>query len=221
MGGVLGRLFKVKKLELVLVGIENRCAPRTEVVGGPLTDPVCRAASRSGKSTLLNMMAMGTSIQTVPTVGLSVKTMKHAGVSMKVSCPQEDWRAHVCVPPNSDSQPDRGTQAWDLGGSAQFRSEWGRYPRGCDVILFLVDTNDVSRRPTTPPNLGSSRDWKVVADGTQPTMLICVVDVLVYLHRRGSACRSRARSCTRSWRTPSCKRCRCWCWVTRSTWSLT
>ena len=61
MGGVLGRLFKVKKLELVLVGIEN-----------------------SGKSTLLNMMAMGTSIQTVPTVGLSVKTMKHAGVSMKV-----------------------------------------------------------------------------------------------------------------------------------------
>ena len=26
MGGVLGRLFKVKKLELVMVGIENRCA---------------------------------------------------------------------------------------------------------------------------------------------------------------------------------------------------
>ena len=25
MGGVLGRLFKVKKLELVLVGIENSC----------------------------------------------------------------------------------------------------------------------------------------------------------------------------------------------------
>ena len=28
MGGVLGRLFKVKKLELVLVGIENSCEPR-------------------------------------------------------------------------------------------------------------------------------------------------------------------------------------------------
>ena len=40
--------------------------------------------SSRGKSTLLNMMAMGTYIQTVPTVGLSVKTMKHAGVSMKV-----------------------------------------------------------------------------------------------------------------------------------------
>ena len=38
------------------------------------------------------MMAMGTSIQTVPTVGLSVKTMKHAGVSMKVrACPRHDW----------------------------------------------------------------------------------------------------------------------------------
>ena len=35
---------------------------------------------------------MGTSIQTVPTVGLSVKTMKHAGVSMKVrACPRHDW----------------------------------------------------------------------------------------------------------------------------------
>lgn len=43
-----------------------------------------RVCSCRGKSTLLNMMAMGTSIQTVPTVGLSVKTMKHAGVSMKV-----------------------------------------------------------------------------------------------------------------------------------------
>ena len=45
-------------------------------------------------------------------------------------------------------------QAWDLGGSAQFRSEWGRYTRGCDVILFLVDTNDVSRaalRAGAPP----------------------------------------------------------------------
>jgi hypothetical protein len=111
MGGVLGRLFKVKKLELVLVGIENsyepplplpsthtRCllpAPasssRTSAFSlsprpAELT-PTPRLALRSGKSTLLNMMAMGTSIQTVPTVGLSVKTMKHAGVSMKVRSP--------------------------------------------------------------------------------------------------------------------------------------
>ena len=35
MGGVLGRLFKVKKLELVLVGIENSCEPRPTAPAWP------------------------------------------------------------------------------------------------------------------------------------------------------------------------------------------
>ena len=28
-----------------------------------------------------------------------------------------------------------------LRGQSQYRQEWGRYTRGCDVILFVVDTN--------------------------------------------------------------------------------
>lgn len=35
-------------------------------------------------------------------------------------------------------------KAWDLGGQAACRDEWGRYARGCDVILFIVDVADVS-----------------------------------------------------------------------------
>ena len=47
-------------------------------------------------------------------------------------------------------------KAWDLGGSAQFRSEWGRYTRGCDVIVFLVDTNDVRCHGCFRPALSPS-----------------------------------------------------------------
>ena len=169
MGGVLGRLFKVKKLELVLVGIENSCEPRPTApawlfrrstlcqprlgprrlaprrgrwrgpaprAGGPearrvrsrpragasllASSPAHRLNrcpfARSGKSTLLNMMAMGTSIQTVPTVGLSVKTMKHAGVSMKVRA----LRAHVGPPQTPGALSERSRCVAD-----RRRGTWG------------------------------------------------------------------------------------------------
>eukprot|EP00735_Rhodelphis_limneticus_P006241 TRINITY_DN18621_c0_g1::TRINITY_DN18621_c0_g1_i1::g.1041::m.1041 TRINITY_DN18621_c0_g1::TRINITY_DN18621_c0_g1_i1::g.1041 ORF type:complete len:183 (+),score=29.92,sp/Q66HA6/ARL8B_RAT/40.86/8e-47,Arf/PF00025.16/3.3e-44,Ras/PF00071.17/1.2e-12,Miro/PF08477.8/3.4e-11,G-alpha/PF00503.15/0.016,G-alpha/PF00503.15/0.0031,SRPRB/PF09439.5/2.7e-07,MMR_HSR1/PF01926.18/6.1e-07,GTP_EFTU/PF00009.22/26,GTP_EFTU/PF00009.22/2.1e-05,Gtr1_RagA/PF04670.7/1.6e-05,FeoB_N/PF02421.13/0.14,FeoB_N/PF02421.13/7.7e+02 TRINI len=65
MGLVISRFFDFfskRKLELVLVGLEN-----------------------SGKSTLLHQMSSGQSNpDTVPTVGLEVKIMKRGGVTMKV-----------------------------------------------------------------------------------------------------------------------------------------
>lgn len=67
----------------------------------------------SGKTTLLNVISMGHPIETCPTIGLNVKLVKKGGVTMK---------------------------CWDIGGQAQYRSEWGRYTRGCDVIMFVVDT---------------------------------------------------------------------------------
>lgn len=30
-------------------------------------------------------------------------------------------------------------KCWDLGGQSQYRSEWNRYTRGCQAILFVVD----------------------------------------------------------------------------------
>ena len=72
----------------------------------------------SGKTTLLSVLSNGVPVQTAPTIGLNVKLVKRGGVQMK---------------------------CWDLGGQAQYRQEWGRYTRGCDVIVFVVDTNAETR----------------------------------------------------------------------------
>lgn len=70
----------------------------------------------SGKTTLLHVLAGGgldvASLNVAPTIGLNVKIVKRGGVVMK---------------------------CWDIGGQAMYREEWGRYTRGCDVILYVVD----------------------------------------------------------------------------------
>lgn len=94
MGNVFRRLvtlFYSKKLEVVLVGLEN-----------------------SGKSTLLSVISDGAPVETAPTIGLNVRMVKKGGVQMK---------------------------CWDLGGQSQYRAEWGRYTRGCNCIIFVVDAN--------------------------------------------------------------------------------
>jgi len=63
MGAFLTKLldtFYAKKLEVVLVGLEN-----------------------SGKTTLLNVLAAGRPVETCPTIGLNVKLVRKGGVQMK------------------------------------------------------------------------------------------------------------------------------------------
>ncbi|KAF1774525.1 P-loop containing nucleoside triphosphate hydrolase [Phytophthora cactorum] len=106
MGGILQKMlqaFYTKKLEVVLVGLETA----VDLIPDSLL-------LKSGKTTLLNVMAMGHPVETCPTIGLNVKLVKKGGVQMK---------------------------CWDIGGQAQYRSEWGRYTRGCDVIIYVVDAN--------------------------------------------------------------------------------
>ena len=57
-------------------------------------------------------MANGAPTETVPTIGLNVKVFKKGKVQMK---------------------------CWDIGGQEQYRSEWSRYTKGCDVVLYVVD----------------------------------------------------------------------------------
>eukprot|EP00475_Leptophrys_vorax_P007418 TRINITY_DN1469_c0_g1_i1.p1 TRINITY_DN1469_c0_g1~~TRINITY_DN1469_c0_g1_i1.p1 ORF type:complete len:153 (+),score=16.79 TRINITY_DN1469_c0_g1_i1:156-614(+) len=71
----------------------------------------------SGKTTLCNQLALGDAGETSPTVGLNVRVLSRNRVTFKV---------------------------WDIGGQQKYRSEWPRYTQGCDVILFVVDSNDVS-----------------------------------------------------------------------------
>jgi len=69
----------------------------------------------SGKTTLLNQMSFGEALKTAPTIGLNVRNVKKGNIKMKV---------------------------WDIGGQAQYRSQWPKYTKGCDVIIFMVDASD-------------------------------------------------------------------------------
>lgn len=106
MGQVFKRLLNMlwqKKLEVVLVGLEN-----------------------SGKTTLLSVLSDGKPVETAPTIGLNVKMVKRGGVQMK---------------------------CWDLGGQSQYRQEWGRYTRGCNVIVFVIDANAIHLLPDAKAEL--------------------------------------------------------------------
>lgn len=76
--------------------------------------------SFSGKTTLLSVLAHGQPVETVPTIGLNVKVFKKGQVNMK---------------------------CWDIGGQEQYRSEWSRYTKGCDVVLYVVDAAAPNKLP--------------------------------------------------------------------------
>jgi ADP-ribosylation factor-like protein 8 len=92
----------------------NLSVPRSSLLVSLLT-PVLWSFNRktlSGKTTLLSVLASGHPVETVPTIGLNVKVFKKGKVHMK---------------------------CWDIGGQEQYRSEWSRYTKGCDVVLYVVD----------------------------------------------------------------------------------
>jgi ADP-ribosylation factor-like protein 8 len=60
MGAALFRSLFSKKLEVAIIGLGN-----------------------SGKTTLLHMLADGTAVETIPTVGLNVRMIQKGGVKMK------------------------------------------------------------------------------------------------------------------------------------------
>lgn len=80
----------------------------------------------SGKTTLLHVLSEGVPIDTIPTVGLNVRMIKKGGVQMK---------------------------CWDLAGGEQYRNEWTRFTKGCDVILFVVDANAMHLLPEAKKEL--------------------------------------------------------------------
>ncbi len=80
----------------------------------------------SGKTTMLNQLSLGQALPSAPTIGLNIKQVKKDGINMKV---------------------------WDIGGQVQFRREWGKYTKGSDVILFILDASNVNLYSNYPvPN---------------------------------------------------------------------
>lgn len=76
--------------------------------------------ANSGKTTFANFLHTGTFVEEGPTVGLNVKVMKKGSTTIK---------------------------CWDLGGQARYRNEWGRYTKGSDVIIFVIDTQEPDDLP--------------------------------------------------------------------------
>lgn len=78
--------------------------------------------NNAGKTTLISLLATGSApaMEALPTIGLNVVTYKtpNEGVVIKM---------------------------WDLGGQENYRAEWTRYARGCNVIVFVVDAADSAR----------------------------------------------------------------------------
>jgi Arf/Sar family protein len=80
------------------------------------------------------VLANGKPIETVPTIGLNVKMFRKGRVDMK---------------------------CWDIGGQEQYRSEWSRYTKGCDVVLYVVDAAAPQKLPTAKKEL-----HKLLDDGS-------------------------------------------------------
>lgn len=106
-------------------------------------DIVVIGLENSGKTTLLSVLANGKPIETVPTIGLNVKVFKKGKVNMK---------------------------CWDIGGQEQYRSEWSRYTKGCDVVLYVVDAAAPQKLSTAKKELHKLLDDGSI--GTTPVLVL-------------------------------------------------
>ena len=72
----------------------------------------------AGKTTTLYQLHLGESIETRPTIGSNVETVKHKNVHFEV---------------------------WDLGGQATLRPSWVTFYKATDAVVVVVDSTDRAR----------------------------------------------------------------------------
>mmetsp|Transcript_13991 Transcript_13991/g.15442 ORF Transcript_13991/g.15442 Transcript_13991/m.15442 type:complete len:196 (-) Transcript_13991:412-999(-) len=102
MGNVWTRFFDLfssknfkKEVRILMVGLDN-----------------------AGKTTILHSMRSRSHIETVPTIGFNVETLKYKNLQMQI---------------------------WDLGGQDKFRKLWRCYFCQTDAIIFVLDSADETR----------------------------------------------------------------------------
>jgi small GTP-binding protein len=72
----------------------------------------------AGKTTVLYRLKIGEPITTIPTIGFNVETIEYKGFNMNI---------------------------WDVGGQTRIRDLWRHYFHNTQGLVFVVDSNDVTR----------------------------------------------------------------------------
>ena len=72
----------------------------------------------AGKTTLLYKLKLDKVLQTTPTIGFNVETVKYKSLNMTM---------------------------WDIGGQEKIRPLWRHYYDNVDGVIFIVDSNDCGR----------------------------------------------------------------------------
>jgi small GTP-binding protein len=72
----------------------------------------------AGKTTILYKLKIKEVVTTIPTLGNNVETIRHNRINFTV---------------------------WDLGGQLLARPQWLQYHKGSDAVIFVVDSDNVSR----------------------------------------------------------------------------
>lgn len=101
---LLKKLTKGKEMRVLMVGLDG-----------------------AGKTTILNRLAFGDTVSTLPTIGFNVETIQYAGIQFNV---------------------------WDVGGQDKLRALWRHYYTGTNALIFVVDTNDRDRFETCAEEMG-------------------------------------------------------------------
>jgi len=101
--GILARIFAAPFRRLV-------CRNETKVL--------MLGLDAAGKTTLLYKLKLGEVIESTPTIGFNVETVKYKDVTFTV---------------------------WDVGGQDKIRTLWQHYFQGTNALIFVVDSNDKER----------------------------------------------------------------------------
>lgn len=88
-------LFDIKNVRIIMIGLDD-----------------------AGKTTILNVLKIGETTETIPTIGFNVQTLKYKGLNIQV---------------------------WDIGGQVQNRVIWKHYYDNTDGIIFVIDSNNKKR----------------------------------------------------------------------------
>ncbi|MFX0093102.1 MAG: ADP-ribosylation factor family protein [Candidatus Hodarchaeota archaeon] len=72
----------------------------------------------AGKTTITNYLRLGTSTQTIPTLGVNFETIRYKNFELNI---------------------------WDLGGQVSFRGFWQRFVSEADIVCYVIDMSDHER----------------------------------------------------------------------------